>query len=80
MSIAKFIDYVEKEKNYSSHTLTAYQNDLERFASYCAEEYQESSIDLLDYPLIRSWIVHLGQAGKSIVGFDFCIMVRAHGK
>lgn len=65
MSIAKFIDYVEKEKNYSSHTLTAYQNDLERFASYCAEEYQESSIDLLDYPLIRSWIVHLGQAGKS---------------
>ena len=42
----------------------AYQNDLERFASYCAEEYQESSIDLLDYPLIRSWIVHLGQGKK----------------
>ena len=65
MAIAKFIDYVEKEKNYSPHTLTAYQNDLQRFSSFCATEYQETSIDLIDYPLIRSWIVHLGQAGNS---------------
>jgi integrase/recombinase XerC len=65
MAIVKFIDYVEKEKNYSPHTLTAYQNDLERFASFCAAEYQEPSIDFIDYPLIRSWIVSLGQEGKS---------------
>ena len=65
MAIAKFIDYVEKEKNYSPHTLTAYQNDLESFASFCASEYQETSINLIDYPLIRSWIVSLGQEGKS---------------
>ena len=65
MAIVKFIDYVEKEKNYSPHTLTAYQNDLERFASFCATEFQETSIDLIDYPLIRSWIVSLGQEGKS---------------
>ena len=65
MAIAKFIDYVEKEKNYSPHTLTAYQNDLESFASFCASEYQEMSINLIDYPLIRSWIVSLGQEGKS---------------
>lgn len=65
MAIVKFIDYVEKEKNYSPHTLTAYQNDLERFASFCTTEFQETSIDLIDYPLIRSWIVFLGQEGKS---------------
>ena len=65
MAIAKFIDYVEKEKNYSPHTLTAYQSDLERFANFCASEYQETSINLIDYPLIRSWIVSLGQEGKS---------------
>ena len=65
MAIAKFIDYVEKEKNYSPHTLTAYQNDLESFASFCASEYQEMSINLIEYPLIRSWIVSLGQEGKS---------------
>jgi len=65
MAIVKFIDYVKKEKNYSPHTLTAYQNDLQRFASFCATEFQETSIDLIDYPLIRSWIVSLGQEGKS---------------
>ena len=65
MAIAKFIDYVEKEKNYSPHTLIAYQNDLQRFSSFCATEYQETSIDQIDYPLIRSWIVHLGQKGNS---------------
>lgn len=65
MTIAKFIDYVEKEKNYSPHTLIAYQNDLQHFSNFCVTEYQETSIDLIDYPLIRSWIVHLGQAGNS---------------
>ena len=65
MAIAKFIDYVEKEKNYSPHTLIAYQNDLQRFSSFCVTEYQETSIDQIDYPLIRSWIVHLGQKGNS---------------
>ena len=65
MAITKYIDYVEKEKNYSTHTLIAYQNDLERFSSFCATEYQETSIDQIDYPLIRSWIVHLGQKGNS---------------
>jgi integrase/recombinase XerC len=65
MAIAKFIDYVEKEKNYSPHTLKAYQNDLECFAEYCSREYQEDAIDLIEYPLIRSWIVHLGEAGNS---------------
>ncbi len=41
MAIAKFIDYVEKEKNYSPHTLKAYQNDLERFAEYCSREHKK---------------------------------------
>ena len=65
MAIAKFIDYVEKEKNYSPHTLKAYQNDLERFSEYCLLEHQEDAIELIEYPLIRSWIVHLGEAGNS---------------
>lgn len=65
MAIAKFIEYVEKEKNYSPHTLTAYRQDLESFSNFCATEYQEISIDLIDYPLVRSWIVHLGQVGNS---------------
>jgi len=65
MAIAKFIDYVEKEKNYSPHTLTAYKNDLERFSSFCADQFQEERIDHVDYSLIRFWIVYLGEAGNS---------------
>lgn len=65
MSIIQFIAYVEKEKHYSPHTLKAYKNDLTYFSSFCLNNYQEQSIDLIEYPLIRSWIVHLGSTGNS---------------
>lgn len=65
MSIVKFIDYIEKEKKYSPHTLKAYQEDLKRFEAFCIEEFDENSIAQIDYPLIRSWIVSLVQAGKT---------------
>ncbi len=65
MSIIKFIDYLEKEKKYSPHTITAYSKDLNLFSVFCADEFEETSIDHIDYPLIRSWIVSLVQTGKS---------------
>lgn len=65
MSIVKFIDYIEKEKKYSPHTLKAYQEDLKRFEAFCREGFDENSIAQIDYPLIRSWIVSLVQAGKT---------------
>jgi len=65
MSISKFIDFVQLEKKYSPHTQKAYQRDLEEFAAFCENEYQEKSIDLLEYTIIRSWIVSLVNAGNS---------------
>ena len=65
MAIAKFIEYIEKEKNYAQHTRTAYKKDLEAFSAYCLKEFQEATIDEIDYPLIRSWIVHLVEQGNS---------------
>lgn len=65
MAIPKFIDYMEKEKNYSPHTLKAYNKDLHDFASYCREEHQSEGIEQIDYPLIRAWIVLLVEAGNS---------------
>ena len=65
MSITEFIDYIEKEKKFSSHTITAYKRDLEIFSSFCLSSYDEKSIDSIDYVLIRSWIVQMANEGKS---------------
>lgn len=65
MSTTKFIDYLAKEKKYSPHTITAYSKDLSFFSAFCADEFDESTIDYIDYPLIRSWIVSLVESGKS---------------
>ncbi len=65
MSISNYIDYLAKEKKYSSHTITAYKKDLTHFLSFCEAEYDETSIDHIDYPIIRTWIVSLVESGKS---------------
>lgn len=65
MTIPAFLAYVEKEKKYAQHTLTAYKNDLNRFLTYCSTEHDLDDIAQVDYPLIRSWIVELVQEGKT---------------
>lgn len=58
-SLDSFVSYLSLEKNYSLHTVNAYQNDIEEFASFCIEEYEIENIDNAEYTLIRSWIVVL---------------------
>src|SRR6056297_1341478 len=65
MSVAAFISYLKLEKNYSEHTIKAYQRDIDTFASYCKEYCEEASIDQVSYPLIRNWIVALSDQGVS---------------
>ena len=59
MSISAFITYLNHEKKYASHTLTAYKNDIETFQNYCIENFDENDIDQISYNYIRSWIVSL---------------------
>lgn len=63
-SLHAFISYLSLEKNYSVHTVKAYQRDIEEFASFCLKEYATANIDDVNYSLIRSWIVSL--VNKSI--------------
>jgi len=58
-SLDSFIAYLSLEKNYSEHTVKAYQKDIEEFASFCSEEFDLTDIDIVEYNLIRSWIVTL---------------------
>ncbi|HLV13738.1 MAG TPA: tyrosine-type recombinase/integrase [Xanthomarina sp.] len=59
MSFKAFIDYLLLEKNYSKLTIKAYQKDLSEFSDFIKLEFDQDSIDGVNYPQIRSWIVSL---------------------
>lgn len=63
MQFSAFIDYIKLEKNYSRHTITAYQNDLKRFAKFIQDEFEQTDLKSVNYSMIRSWIVHLVDKG-----------------
>lgn len=63
MPFSAFYDYLQSEKNYSVHTVTAYRTDLEAFSNFIKENYDQEDIDAVNYPQIRTWIVHLSETG-----------------
>ncbi|WP_437399334.1 tyrosine-type recombinase/integrase [Flagellimonas lutimaris] len=65
MSVSAFISYLRLEKNYSQHTIKAYERDIENFADFCQQEYGERNLEKVSYPLIRNWIVALSDQGVS---------------
>ncbi len=60
-----FKDYLQKEKNYSLHTVTAYSNDLSDFELFLKRDFDQDSLEDVNYSQIRSWIVSLVDAGIS---------------
>jgi integrase/recombinase XerC len=63
-SVQPFVDYLKFEKRYPRNTIVAYQNDLEQFFSFLANE--KTGIGLTDAPLaeipaawVRSWLASL---------------------
>lgn len=65
MSVGAFTSYLRLEKNYSEHTVKAYERDIEEFSMFCKQDHQVESIDSMDYPIIRNWIVSLSNTGLS---------------
>jgi integrase/recombinase XerC len=59
MEKGKFIDYIQYEKRYSPHTVSAYRNDLDQFYSFLETKYGITAIREVTHPVIRSWLVHL---------------------
>ncbi|WP_026704158.1 tyrosine-type recombinase/integrase [Flavobacterium soli] len=54
-----FKDYLEKEKNYSPHTVKAYFDDLLEFERFIHLNFDQQNIDEVNYSQIRSWIVKM---------------------
>lgn len=61
MEQGKFIDYIQYEKRYSPHTVSAYRNDLDQFFSYLSTQYNITDIRDVTHPMIRSWLVLMMQ-------------------
>jgi len=59
MLIEKFLDYLRIEKNYSKHTVTAYNKDLNEFKDFLLNDFKSSNIKNVEYKHIRSWIVSM---------------------
>lgn len=65
-----FVDYLQKEKKYSPHTINAYLNDIINFQSFNKINFEQDNIEQVDYSQIRTWIVSLVDAGVSNVSVN----------
>ncbi len=61
MLVSQFISYLALEKNYSVHTVKAYETDIREFADFCRTEFDLDTIDAVPYTIIRSWVVFLSK-------------------
>lgn len=57
--IPPFIEYLQIEKNYSKHTIISYKNDINAFAEFISETYNQIKLSQVHYNQIRSWIVQM---------------------
>ena len=63
MNFKSFTDFLAIEKNYSKHTVNAYNKDLEVFSKFIHEEFSSNSIEDINYAQIRTWIISLVESG-----------------
>ena len=61
--LAAFIRYLQTEKRYSSHTLTAYSKDLEQAAGFFEESYEINDAAALSHFHLRSWLASMRADG-----------------
>ncbi|WP_298765825.1 tyrosine-type recombinase/integrase [uncultured Polaribacter sp.] len=57
--ITPFLEYIQLEKQYSEHTVTAYKNDLLNFKDFCITEFDQEDLTEINYAQIRGWVVSL---------------------
>lgn len=65
MLIDKFIDYLNFEKGYSKHTLSAYKKDVLSFRNFLNSTYQNDDLIAVSYAQLRQWIISLVEGNIS---------------
>jgi len=64
-AIPDFLHYVRFEKRMSTHTFTAYQNDLQQFATFLNADFDIDDVTLVRHIHLRSWLARLKDEGNS---------------
>ena len=59
MDVGGFIKYLQFEKRFSEHTLTAYSTDLQQFQAFLESIYGEAEWQQVKASQIRSWMAYL---------------------
>lgn len=61
--IDKFLEYLELEKRYSTHTITSYRKDLTTFMDFYLQTEGSSDITKVSKKIIRNFIMELSSRG-----------------
>lgn len=64
-NVVAYQDYLQLEKKYSRHTVTAYLNDILSFKEFLQLTFDIDDLNAVVYVQIRNWIVSLVEAGIS---------------
>lgn len=63
MPYTTFYTYLQVEKRYSVHTITAYKNDLTQFEDYLATAFDIDDVKDVTFAVVRSFVVYLMEQG-----------------
>lgn len=63
--IAAFLDYLQKEKRGSTHTMRCYRSDLNQFVDFLEEHFATDDLFSVRNEWIRSWVVELMKDGRA---------------
>lgn len=61
--VSSFLNFIEFEKQYSSHTCTAYKTDIEQFEDFLVDFCAFPQTESATFQEIRAWVVHLDEQG-----------------
>ncbi|MCC7332195.1 MAG: tyrosine-type recombinase/integrase [Flavobacteriales bacterium] len=57
--LEQFINYLQLQRRYSSHTIIAYKNDILQLFEYTEKTYKTQSLTEITPQVIRSWLANL---------------------
>jgi integrase/recombinase XerC len=63
--VTDFLRYLKFEKRYATHTITAYEKDLEQFSSFLRSSFDTDDIQAVSHFHIRSWLAGMKDNGQT---------------
>ena len=63
--ITAFLEYLQKEKRGSTHTMRCYRSDLNQFADFIETHYETDDLVSVRNEWIRSWVVDMMKEGRA---------------